>query len=567
MENWFFSKRKSRRPQVQESLREQLEDRILFDGVPDAPLAPEQPVDDPLAPATDVSPMETADLTVETFEAAARTEVVFVDKRVGNYQELVAELLREGGKEVYFLDRESDGLQQINDTLAGRMDIDAVHLISHGEQGQLRLGSSLLTLDSMQDVYADQLQLLGSHLSDSADILVYGCNFAQGEGGAIAAQLLADLTGADIAASTPAGRMVASMMGAVATSETETMSLRLSEGYRQRAQRGTHVPRQRTFGYSPGNLTADPHEGPIVTEIFARLADGDTIGGIVRDLTERGVVSTKGRPLSRQSLRVIAQNPRYVGVCEYRQVRRDDDGREMRRDLVGTTEGQWEALVDQETFDRVQAILNDPRRRRERPTVKHLLTGIATCGVCGVALRGGQRRDREGQRVMMLQCPNGQHVGRTAAPIEKAIGEIVVARLASNVAAVADGYADSPEVRLDLAALEERRAALASMFADGTLDPEAYAAASKELAARIDEAKAQLVAPTRDPLADVRGLVDADQIRQWWDDADIVARRRVVAALFEISLNPVGKGRALGRSPLAGVTLTPRETTAERRSA
>ena len=375
------------------------------------------------------------------------------------------------------------------------------------------------------------------------------------------------LNGADIAASTPAGRMVASMMGAVATSETETMSLRLSEGYRQRAQRGTHVPRQRTFGYSPGNLTADPHEGPIVTEIFARLADGDTIGGIVRDLTERGVVSTKGRPLSRQSLRVIAQNPRYVGVCEYRQVRRDDDGREMRRDLVGTTEGQWEALVDQETFDRVQAILNDPRRRRERPTVKHLLTGIATCGVCGVALRGGQRRDREGQRVMMLQCPNGQHVGRTAAPIEKAIGEIVVARLASNVAAVADGYADSPEVRLDLAALEDRRAALASMFADGTLDPEAYAAASKELAARIDEAKAQLVAPTRDPLADVRGLVDADQIRQWWDDADIVARRRVVAALFEISLNPVGKGRALGRSPLAGVTLTPRETTAERRSA
>lgn len=53
--------------------------------------------------------------------------------------------------------------------------------------------------------------------------------------------------------------------------------------------------------------------------------------------------------------------------------------------------------------------------------------------------------------------------------------------------------------------------------------------------------------------------VNADQIRQWWDDADIVARRRVVAALFEISLNPVGKGRALGRSPLAGVTLTPRD--------
>ena len=375
------------------------------------------------------------------------------------------------------------------------------------------------------------------------------------------------LNGADIAASTPAGRMVASMMGAVATSETETMSLRLSEGYRQRAQRGTHVPRQRTFGYAPGNLTADPHEAPIVTEIFRRLADGDTIGGIVRDLTERGVVSTKGKPLSRQSLRVIAQNPRYVGVCEYRQVRRDEDGREVRRDLVGTTEGQWEALIDQDTFDRVQARLNDPRRRRERPTVKHLLTGIATCGICGTPLRRASRKSRAGERIIMIQCPNGQHVGRTVAPIEKAIGEVVVARLASNAAAVADGYADSPEVRLDLAALEERRAALASMFADGSLDPAAYAAASKELAARIDQAKAQLVAPTRDPLADVRGLVDAEQIQQWWDDADILARRRVVAALFEITFHNVGKGRGEGRSPLAGVTLTPREDGAVRESA
>lgn len=368
------------------------------------------------------------------------------------------------------------------------------------------------------------------------------------------------LNGADIAASTPAGRMVASMMGAVATSETETMSLRLSEGYRQRAQRGTHVPRQRTFGYSPGNLKADPREGPVVTEIFRRLADGDTVTGIVRNLTARGVVSTKGRPLSRQSLRVIATNPRYVGVCEYRQVRRDDDGREVARDLVGSTEGHWDALTDQQTYDRVQAILNDPRRRHERATVRHLLTGIATCGVCGTPLVRGMRRDRAGEPINMLQCPNGQHVGRTAAPIEAAVSEVVIERLASNAHAVADGYQDSPDVRLDLAALEDRRTALAGMFADGILDTEAYAAASKELAERITEAKAQLVAPTRDPLADVRDLADADSIRAWWGAADIIARRRVLAALFEVSLTPVGKGPGVNRSPLAGVSITVRDT-------
>ena len=40
-----------------------------------------------------------------------------------------------------------------------------------------------------------------SALSDDADILVYGCNFAAGEKGAEAVMLLAGLTGADVAAS------------------------------------------------------------------------------------------------------------------------------------------------------------------------------------------------------------------------------------------------------------------------------------------------------------------------------------------------------------------------------
>ncbi|NJN49429.1 MAG: DUF4347 domain-containing protein, partial [Alkalinema sp. RL_2_19] len=38
-------------------------------------------------------------------------------------------------------------------------------------------------------------------LSENADILIYGCNFAQGESGERAADTLAQLTGADIAAS------------------------------------------------------------------------------------------------------------------------------------------------------------------------------------------------------------------------------------------------------------------------------------------------------------------------------------------------------------------------------
>ena len=204
MWNWFSPRREQLARNAPSSLRERLEDRILFDGVPDAPLAtPDQPVDDPLAPAVEATPSSAAAATdlVQQHQRTDRTEVVFVDKRVGNYEELVSDLLSEDDLEVYFLDRNSDGLTQIEQALAGRSDIDALHILSHGEQGQLRLGSTLLTQESMQGAYAEQLQQIGAHLGEDSDILIYGCNFAEGAAGAAAAQTLATLTGADVAAS------------------------------------------------------------------------------------------------------------------------------------------------------------------------------------------------------------------------------------------------------------------------------------------------------------------------------------------------------------------------------
>ena len=53
----------------------------------------------------------------------------------------------------------------------------------------------------MNGVYADELAAIGQSLSEKADLLIYGCNFGQGELGGNAAARLAQLTGADVAAS------------------------------------------------------------------------------------------------------------------------------------------------------------------------------------------------------------------------------------------------------------------------------------------------------------------------------------------------------------------------------
>ena len=88
------------------------------------------------------------------------------------------------------------------DVLRDRSDIDALHIVSHGDQGSLELGSSVLNQNTMESEYANELAAIGGALSDHGDILIYGCDFAAGPGGSAAAALLADLTGAEVAAST-----------------------------------------------------------------------------------------------------------------------------------------------------------------------------------------------------------------------------------------------------------------------------------------------------------------------------------------------------------------------------
>jgi VCBS repeat-containing protein len=128
------------------------------------------------------------------------TEVVFVDPTVPDYQSLIAGM--GPNVQIVMLDGGQDGMEQIAASLTGRTGIDAIHIISHGAEGQLSLGTGTLTTDSMTGEYADELAAIQQALSAQADILVYGCDFANGLAGQDAVTLLSQLTGADVAAST-----------------------------------------------------------------------------------------------------------------------------------------------------------------------------------------------------------------------------------------------------------------------------------------------------------------------------------------------------------------------------
>jgi uncharacterized protein DUF4347 len=65
--------------------------------------------------------------------ASSLKEIVFIDQGVDNYMSLVNGIKL--GAEVHMLESAQDGVLQITDILNQRSDINAIHIVSHGNVG------------------------------------------------------------------------------------------------------------------------------------------------------------------------------------------------------------------------------------------------------------------------------------------------------------------------------------------------------------------------------------------------------------------------------------------------
>lgn len=151
-----------------------------------------------IAPINDAVQEGAAELSLLA-DAANASTLVFVDGNVGDI-----DLIRAGmapGAELHIIDVNRDGLTQIADAMAGRRDIGAVHIISHGAPGALSLGNTTVAFDALSTAQQSVLAQMGQAMTERGDILIYGCDFAAGDTGAQAVARMATLTGADVAAS------------------------------------------------------------------------------------------------------------------------------------------------------------------------------------------------------------------------------------------------------------------------------------------------------------------------------------------------------------------------------
>nr|WP_255521097.1 Ig-like domain-containing protein [Chromobacterium sp. ASV5] len=134
-------------------------------------------------------------------QAANAPQVVFVESDVVNYQSLLSQM--PPGMEVVVLDAGKDGLSQIAEWAKTHHGYAAIHVISHGQSGDLMLGSVELTTAKLDSRQAD-LKTIGQALRSDGDILLYGCDIAASSSGEIFVSELSRYTHAEVAASTDA---------------------------------------------------------------------------------------------------------------------------------------------------------------------------------------------------------------------------------------------------------------------------------------------------------------------------------------------------------------------------
>ncbi|WP_449419453.1 DUF4347 domain-containing protein [Phormidium nigroviride] len=186
-------------------------------------------------------------------------QIIFIDSSVEDYQ-ILAQNAAQGSK-VVILDDQSSAIAQITQSLAGESDLEALHIISHGSEGSITLGTEVINGSGIEAL-GDRLKQWVKSLTKTGDILLYGCNVAAGEIGKKFVKKLSEITGAGVAASN-------NLTGAAALGGDWNLEVRFGEVETQPLNFAN-------YGYT---LPAT------ITNVTSSLADGTYLPGQVVPIT------------------------------------------------------------------------------------------------------------------------------------------------------------------------------------------------------------------------------------------------------------------------------------------
>ena len=142
------------------------------------------------------------------------------------------------------------------------------------------------------------------------------------------------------------------------------------------------------------------YEAEIVRRVFTWAAEGMSFYGIATRLNAHDIPTKGGNQWHPLTVRRLLTNEAYTGVNYYGRTRYKKK-RGGGRELIEQPADQWiriegftPRIIDDETFSRAQHQARQPKALRTPKTTPYLLTGFASCGLCGGPLVGAQMHGR-----------------------------------------------------------------------------------------------------------------------------------------------------------------------------
>lgn len=195
---------------------------------------------------------------------------------------------------------------------------------------------------------------------------------------------------------TPEGVILESVLEGMAEYYSLQLSQNIRRGQRESAKKAQSTGGNRPLGYltdpETKKFVVDPATAPTVQMVFSMYAAGQTITEIINQLNAQGLRTLRGKPFTKNSLRTMLQNEKYIGVYTFKDEIRLEDA--------------IPALVDRDTFDKVQKLLKINKRApaHKWSRADYLLTDKLFCGHCGSNMVGESGTSKTGAKYNYYLC-------------------------------------------------------------------------------------------------------------------------------------------------------------------
>ena len=212
-----------------------------------------------------------------------------------------------------------------------------------------------------------------------------------------------------IDSSKEAGKLMISVLSAVAEIERENIRVQTLEGRMQKAREGRWVGGFAPYGYSlkDGKLIINEEEAKAVRIIYDKYVSTSLgCGGVAKYLMDNGVQKVprqngKNPYFTASLVKSILKNPIYSGKLPYGRRRTEkikgtrNDYRLVNKKDYLLADGIHEAIVSDETWNNAQTKMASMAKKYEylnrgKNERTHLLSGIVKCPECGAGMYGNK---------------------------------------------------------------------------------------------------------------------------------------------------------------------------------